>query len=127
MKAFFGVKYHKDEKNKDKINSIISALEKLNLEVVCLTTKDYGKSNETPAQELMEEAFEEIRASDLVIIELTEKGVGLGIEAGYARSNDIPVYTIAEKGSDVSKTLKGISERVIMYKDPMDLVEKLTI
>ncbi|MBS4535709.1 hypothetical protein GOQ29_08785 [Clostridium sp. D2Q-14] len=48
-------------------------------------------------------------------------GVGLGIEAGYASSREIPIITIAKEGSDISETLKGISKEIIFYKEPNEL------
>jgi len=30
-----------------------------------------------------------------MVVDLTEKGVGVGIEAGYARARGIPIVTIA--------------------------------
>lgn len=55
------------------------------------------------------------------IIDFTEKGVGLGIEAGYAYAKEIPVITIAKNGSDISETLKGISKEVFFYNNIDDL------
>ena len=69
----------------------------------------------------MTKAFEAIRSCQLVVIELTEKGVGLGIEAGYAYAQGIPIITIAQKGCDISTTLAGISESVYRYSDFADL------
>jgi nucleoside 2-deoxyribosyltransferase len=51
---------------------------------------------------LMARTFEEIDSSDLAVIDLTEKGVGVGIEAGYAHASGIPVVVIARKGADIS-------------------------
>ena len=69
----------------------------------------------------MEITFKEIDSCELVIIELTEKGVGLGIEAGYAFAKNIPIITIAKSGSDVSETLVGISKTVIFYDNIGDI------
>ena len=69
----------------------------------------------------MARTFEEIDRCDLVIIELTEKGVGVGIEAGYAHARGKRIVTVAERGADVSTTLAGISSRVILYDRVEDL------
>jgi hypothetical protein len=47
----------------------------------------------------------------------------LGIEAGYAYAQMIPVITIAREGSDISDTLRGISQGVYFYRVPADLRE----
>ena len=57
-----------------------------------------------------------------MIMECSEKGVGLGIEAGYAYANNIPIIGIARTGSDISTTLQGISQDVIFYDRPADLI-----
>lgn len=69
----------------------------------------------------MKLTFEKIDICDLVMIDLTEKGVGLGIEAGYAYAKGIPIITIAKSGSDVSETLKGISNELSFYNNIKDL------
>ena len=71
----------------------------------------------------MKETFEIIRSCQLVVIDLSEKGVGLGIESGYAYARAIPVITIARDGSDISDTLRGISQEVYLYKNMVDLRE----
>ncbi len=65
----------------------------------------------------MQKTFEMIDSCDLVVTELSQKGVGLGIEAGYAYAKGIPVVTIAKQGRDISETLGGISEEVVFYDD----------
>jgi len=57
----------------------------------------------------------------VVLVDLTEKGVGLGIEAGYAYANGIPIVTIAQTGADISETLRGIASTVFFYTDYTDL------
>jgi len=124
MKAYLAVKYHEDKENKELVDSLNKTLEEAGFEVICLVSEEYEKDIEIPAEELMDRTFREIDKCDLTIIDLSEKGVGLGIEAGYAKSENIPVYTIAEKGSEISKTLRGISREVIRYKEPEELKDK---
>jgi nucleoside 2-deoxyribosyltransferase len=64
-----------------------------------------------------------IIACDIHIIEFSEKGTGLGIEAGYAFAKGKPIIVIAHEGSEISDTLKGIAKEIISYKTP----EKLQI
>lgn len=64
----------------------------------------------------MQKTFEVIQSCNLVVVDLTEKGVGLGIEAGYAHATGIPVVTIARSGSDISQTLAGISRDMWFYE-----------
>lgn len=71
----------------------------------------------------MQRSFAEIEASDVVVIELTEKGVGVGIEAGYAYARGIPLVTIARKAADISETLQGISQKLFLYDDMDELAQ----
>ena len=56
-------------------------------------------------------------------VDLTEKGVGLGIEAGYACAKGIPIVIVAQQGSDISATLQGISQQVIFYQQFNELAQ----
>jgi nucleoside 2-deoxyribosyltransferase len=118
MKAFLSIKYHEDNGNREHIEVISRELGKLGYETVCVV-RDIEHWGEThlSAEALMRKTFEAIEASDIVIVDLTEKGVGAGIEAGYAYAKGKPVWTIARQGSDISTTLRGISQRVAWYKE----------
>ena len=64
----------------------------------------------------MREALGAIRTCDLVVVETREKGVSLGIEAGYAHAYRIPVVVLHQAGSEVSTTLRGIADAQIPYE-----------
>jgi nucleoside 2-deoxyribosyltransferase len=126
MRAYLAVKYHPDNQNREHIQSISATLEKSGFETVCITrdVEQWGQVHFTPT-ELMQRSLAEIEASDVVVIELTEKGVGLGIEAGYAYAKGIPIVTIARRGGDISATLQGISKKLFLYEDFDDLARFL--
>ena len=77
--------------------------------------EQWGALAFTP-QALMQRTFDEIEACDLLLVEFSEKGVGLGIEAGYAAARGRPVVVLAPEGVEISTTLQGISRRVIRYE-----------
>lgn len=122
MKIYIGIKYYDDYRNKEIIDKISSILENMGHETICIVRdiENEGWMKYSP-QELMELTFRKIDTCDLVIIDLTEKGVGLGIEAGYAYAKDIPIITIAKKGSNISETLVGISREMLFYDDINDI------
>jgi 2'-deoxynucleoside 5'-phosphate N-hydrolase len=116
MKAYIAIKYHPNNKNRPLIEQISNALEQSGFDSVCVARdlEQWGQVHFTP-EELMKKSFAEIDGSDIVVVELTEKGVGIGIEAGYAWGKRIPIVTVAKKGVDISTTLQGISQRLMKY------------
>lgn len=122
MKAYLAIKFYDDCRNRKKIEEISSTLDKNGVETVCIA-KDFEKWGEKQfdVNELMRISFEQIDKSDFILVDLTEKGVGLGIEAGYAYAKKIPIVTIVQERSDISNTLKGISNETFCYKNVEDL------
>ena len=124
MRAYISIKYRADNSNKNCIEEIASALEQNGFETVCITRdiEKWGQIELSP-QELMQRTFTEIDSSHLIVVDLTEKGVGLGIEAGYAYAKGIPIAVIAKKGSDISATLQGISQKLFLYDEFEDFID----
>ena len=124
MRAYISIKYRADNSNKSCIEKITSALERNGFETVCITRdiEKWGQIELSP-EELMQRTFSEIDLSHLIVIDLTEKGVGLGIEAGYAYAKGTPIAVIAKKGSDISATLQGISQKLFLYDEFDDLID----
>jgi nucleoside 2-deoxyribosyltransferase len=71
----------------------------------------------------MKKSFIVIDTCDVLLIDLTEKGVGIGIEAGYAYARRIPIIVIVQGDVHISETLRGISQRVIRYDHMTDLAD----
>lgn len=124
-KAYLGIKFHSDHGNKGKIELISSIVEKLGFSTTCITrdVEKWGQLEFSP-NDLMLETFKIIESSDIAIIDLSEKGVGLGIEAGYAYSKQIPIVTISEN-QEISTTLMGISRDHFVYAGESDLIDFL--
>ena len=126
MKAYLAIKFKEDFSNRGLIEEISSVLEKDGIETVVMARdhEKWGEKKFTP-EELMTKTFEEIDSADFLVIEFSEKGVGLGIEAGYAFANHKPIFVVAKEGSDISSTLQGIAAEVIFYRNPGDLSGKI--
>lgn len=123
LKAYLGIKYHADNRNRKVIERISEVLAGCEITILCVARdlEKWGAVRLEP-RDLMRQTFKLIDTCDLVVIELSEKGVGLGIEAGYAYACKIPVVTIAKRGREVSETLKGISSHVALYDEANDLL-----
>jgi nucleoside 2-deoxyribosyltransferase len=77
-------------------------------------------------KELMDKALAKIDESDLIIVELSNKSVGIGIEAGYAKAKGKPIIYLHKKGTDLKQTMNGIAEVVITYEEKEDLINQLS-
>lgn len=81
-----------------------------------------------PAQEkeMMQEAMLQLDTTDLLIAETSDKAIGIGIEAGYAKAKGKPVIYLRNKIADHSTTLSGISDYTVIYSSLEDLKKQLT-
>ena len=122
MQAYIAIKYHPDNKNRARIERISEALARAGVQSICVV-RDLERWGQVhfPPDELMQKSFAAIDACDLLVVDLTEKGVGIGIEAGYAYARGIPIITIAQTGAAISETLRGISQEVFSYESGADL------
>ena len=69
----------------------------------------------------MTATFKEINCCNIVVLDISEKGVGLGIKAGYAYAKGITVLIIAKEGSEISTTMVGIAKQIIIYDHLTDI------
>jgi len=67
-----------------------------------------------------------IRASDVMIAEVSFPSTGLGIELAWADSLGCPIICMYCKGSTVSASLKAVSDTFIEYADANDMIDKIT-
>lgn len=124
--AFLAIKYHADCRNRALIEAIDASVAAAGWQsrVVLRDLEDWGEKHFS-APDLMLLSFKMLSQCQLCLIEISEKGVGVGIEAGYAYAHNLPVVIIARIGSDIPETLKGIARTVIFYNEYQDL-EQLT-
>lgn len=122
IKAYFGIKYYEDNRNKALIEVLMAVLRRDGIEPICMASdvEKWGAERLT-LQDLMQRTFQEIDESDLVVLEMSEKGVGLGIEAGYAIANGKPLVVMIKRGCELSGTMQGIADFVITYSNPSEV------
>ncbi|MEL6675280.1 MAG: hypothetical protein AAFR61_23935 [Bacteroidota bacterium] len=76
---------------------------------------------------MMETAEAEIASCSLFIAEGSKKAIGVGIETGMAKSRNIPIIYIRQRGTPFSTTLEGCAQISLVYDDPADLTEKIRV
>lgn len=78
------------------------------------------------ASEMMRIAKKHMDESDLLIAEVTQKAIGVGIEVGYMTARNKTVIYLRRSGADYSTTVGGIADYEIVYQDTADLQAQLT-
>ncbi|KAJ6783364.1 hypothetical protein PWT90_09479 [Aphanocladium album] len=124
MKAYIGIKFYPQHENRDTIDPLSHAVESAGYQIISMQrdVEAYGVITYGPG-ELMRRTCEIIDACDLVVIELSEKGVVLGIEAGYAHGKRIAVVAVARERLEISATMKGIARATKLHAGEEDLAK----
>lgn len=83
VRIYLASKFHPGHRNRNLVDRISTAFESEGVETVCVA-RDFERWGETMYQrdELMRVASGAIDECSAVVVEFSEKGVGLGIEAG---------------------------------------------
>ena len=121
--AFLAIKYLPDMGNRRLIEALTAVLRQAGWQalVIVRDVEDWGAKSFSP-QELMAQSELAIRKSQAVFVEASQKGVGVGIEAGMAHALGIPVVVLAKTGTKVSPGLLGIAQEVLYYSQVSDLL-----
>ena len=126
LRAYLSIKYHVDHANRARIEALSRALQSIGIETYCVARElEQWGARRFAARDLMQQSLQAVLASDIVLIDLSEKGVGIGIEAGYAHAHGRPVIVIAPSPEALSTTLLGIADGVIASSNLDDTLEQL--
>ncbi len=123
MRAYIAVSYSKRKLVDKEITSIIETLN--TFEISSFVFVDNYKFNASQEKEMMLQAMEDIENCDILIAETSEKGIGIGIEVGYAKAKGKIVIYVRHQNAEHSTTVSGISDFQIVYSDSKDLKIKL--
>lgn len=69
---------------------------------------------------------EVLKNCDLVIAEVSIPATGQGIELGWANILGVPIVCVSKEGSEVSRSLKYVTNEFLTYKDPSDLITQIS-
>lgn len=124
MKIYLAIKFHSDFSNKSFIEDISAALEQTgHSSIVAVRDFEQWGALTFTNQQIMKQDFEAIRDADMLLVEFSEKGVGLGVATGFAKALGKKVVVIAKQGSDISDTIDGSADKIVFYEKIQDLVE----
>jgi hypothetical protein len=62
---------------------------------------------------------------DLVIAEVSHPATGMGIELGWADMLNIPIICIYKNGSNLSHSLKAVTNTFLEYSDTNEMITKI--
>ena len=122
MKVYISISYNKRNELSEELNTIIDVLKRAAIEPFVFV--DNFKFNVDQEKEMMQQAMMSINECDLLIAETSDKGIGIGIEVGYAKAKGKPVIYIRNQNAEHSTTVSGISDFQIIYADIEDLRQK---
>ena len=123
MKAYISVSFSKRKLVDKEITAIADTLNELNLSSFVFV--DNYKFDLTQERQMMEQAMVDIDKCDILIAETSDKGIGIGIEVGYAKAKGKTVIYLRQKDTEHSTTVSGISDFQIFYTDTTDLKKQL--
>jgi 2'-deoxynucleoside 5'-phosphate N-hydrolase len=123
MTAYISISYSKRKLMDEELNAIVDTLKSFS--IVPFVFVDQYQFNRSEEQQMMQQAMTDIDRCDILIAETSDKGIGIGIEVGYAKALNKPVIYIRRKEAEHSTTVSGISDFQIIYADTSDLQVKL--
>ncbi len=122
MKAYISVNFSKRQSVENELQAIAETL--VDFQINPFVFVDHYQFTPEQEREMMMFAIKEIDNSDLLIAETSHKGIGIGIEAGYAKGKGKTIVYMRHQNTAHSTTVSGISDYHIIYSDVSDLKEK---
>lgn len=123
MKAYISVSYSKRKLVDEVVAAIAKVLKESNISSFVFV--DNYKFDLTQERQMMEQAVADTNKCDVPIAETSAKGIGIGVEVGYAKAKGKIVIYLRQKDTEHSTTVSGISDFQIVYLDINDLRNQL--
>jgi 2'-deoxynucleoside 5'-phosphate N-hydrolase len=123
MKAYISVSYSKRKFLDKELKALKDVLHAFEIEpFIFVDQYQFGSNQE---KEMMRQAFADIDSSEILIAEVSDKAIGIGIEAGYAKAKNKTIIYCRNINAGHSTTVSGLSDFQIIYADTEDLSCKL--
>jgi 2'-deoxynucleoside 5'-phosphate N-hydrolase len=123
MTAYISVSFSKRKCIDEELTAIINTLHEHKIAPFIFV--DNYKFDSTQERQMMQQAMTDIDNCDILIAEVSDKAIGIGIEVGYAKAKNKLIIYIRKKEAEHSTTVSGISDRQIFYSDINDLQKQL--
>lgn len=113
MKVFITASFGDTKEN---IEKLCSSVKKAGFEDFCFIrdVENYQKIFDN-AKDLMQRSKEEIKSSDVLLIDMTDKPTGRMIEVGIAYALCKRIIVIMRRGTQIKDTTKGIADAIVEY------------
>ena len=115
MKAYIAISRSNRQALDKELSAIKTALLKLNIDPFVFVDNYTFSVNQE--RKMMKQAAADIDRCNIPIAETSEKGIGIGVEVGYAKAKMKPIIYLRHKNADHSTTVSGISDFQIIYQD----------
>jgi 2'-deoxynucleoside 5'-phosphate N-hydrolase len=122
--AYIAISFRKKEALRQELAAITDTLNRFQIQPFVFV--DNYAFNPDQEKQMMQQAMKDIDRCDLLIAETSDKAIGVGIEAGYAKAKNKPVVYIRNNNAEHSTTVSGISDFQIIYNDAADLQKQLS-
>lgn len=123
-KAYFSISYASRKNLQAEVTAIREALKEYGIELFVFV--DIYQFGPDQSRQMMQQAFADIDDSDLLIAEVSEKAIGVGIEIGYAAARAKPVIYLRNSRAEHSTTAAGCTDHIVIYNDGSDLTARLS-
>ena len=124
MKAYISISYSKRKSMDAETNVIKETL--LSFKIEPFVFVDEFKFYKEHEKKMMQQALISIDECDMLIAEVSDKAIGIGIEAGYAKAKGKTLIYIRNKNAEHSTTVSGISDFLIIYNNVVELKHLLS-
>jgi nucleoside 2-deoxyribosyltransferase len=122
MTAYISISYCKRNFLDSELKAIIAVL--INFKINPSVFVDKYRFELKEEKQMMQQAMKDIENCNIFIAETSEKAIGIGVEAGYAKGKNKPVIYLRNSKAEHSTTVAGISDFSIVYDNADDLQQK---
>lgn len=111
--AYLSIGYQNRQKLEAEITAIRTALAAHQISLFVFV--DQYRFAAEQEKEMMKQAFRDIARSDLLVAEVSEKAIGVGIEIGYAAALGKPIIYLRQARAEHSTTAAGTADYSLVY------------